>query len=119
MKNSEIALKLTEARGLIREIKRLEKIKRKSEKHIKALEEAVAQYNGIYISLYDFLESIDDPEAKTIITAYYLKGHSWAYIGESLYMHRTTAEKKARKYIERGERENVQKLNNHTYKGNE
>lgn len=107
MKSSEIASKLTEARSLIRDIKRLEKIKRKSEKHIKALEEDVAQYNKIYISLCDFLESIDDPEAKTIITAYYLKGHSWSYIGEALYMHRTTVEKKARKYIERGEKGNV------------
>lgn len=114
MKSSEIASKLTETRSLIRDIKRLEKIKRKSEKHVKALDEDVAQYNMIFISLCDFLDGIDDPEAKTIITSYYLKGHSWSYIGESLYMHRTTAEKKARKYIERGERENVQELNNNT-----
>lgn len=90
--------KLEQARTKIRAINRL---KRKLRPNIKAIQADEKEYERILKKID--IDSIDDETMKDIITAYYLQGLDWTDVGEMFYMHRTTAQKKVKKYFEKGE----------------
>lgn len=89
-------ISLDRARQLIRKINQRKKAKKKTT-------ELEVEYATLCKSLEPFIDSIEDEELKYIITNYYINGESWTLIGESIYLHRTTCEKRVKKYlVERG-----------------
>ena len=90
--------KLEQARG---KIKKINKLKRKLNPNVKAIEAAEREYEKILNNID--MESIEDETLKDIITAYYLHGLDWTDVGEMFFMHRTTAQKKVKKFLDMGE----------------
>lgn len=90
--------KLEQARTKIRAINRL---KRKLRPNMKAIQAAEREYEKI-LNKID-IDSVEDETLKDIITAYYLHGLDWTDVGEMFYMHRTTAQKKVKKFLDMGE----------------
>ena len=88
-------ISLDRARQLIRTINQ----HRKAKKDTTELE---VEYATLCKSLEPFIESIEDEELRYMISNYYINGESWTLIGERLYQHRTTCEKKVKRFIERG-----------------
>jgi len=96
MRKKQTILKLNEVRLLIKQINNL---KRKAIPDVIAISKAEAKYNSICSTLEDFIESIEDEDVKSIIIAYYFNGFSWTDIGDGIYLHRTTCEKKIKRYL--------------------
>lgn len=89
--------RLEQARVKIRSINRM---KRKLRPNIKAIQAAEKEYQKI-LSKLD-IDSVEDETLRGIIAAYYLEGRDWTDIGDSMFMHRTTCQKKVKRYFERG-----------------
>ena len=91
----EIVVELDEARKTIRTINQ----RRKAKKDTTELE---LTYTKLCDTLEPYIAAIEDEELRYMISNYYINGESWTLIGERLYQHRTTCEKKVKRFIERG-----------------
>lgn len=91
--------KLEQARG---KIKKINKLKRKLNPNVKAIEAAEHDYIKFVEQFRGQIESVEDAALRDIITGYYLEGRDWTDIGDSMFMHRTTCQKKVKRYFERG-----------------
>lgn len=49
--------------------------------------------------IQDYIFSIEDPECREIAIRRCIKGETYEQIGEQMYMHRTTARRKLKKYV--------------------
>lgn len=61
------------------------------EKRVSALEE--------YIEIENYIDSVDDPEIRTMMRLRFLDLLSWEQIGQKVYLDRTNVARKVRKYI--------------------
>ena len=61
------------------------------EKRISALEE--------YLKIENYIDSVDDPETRTIMRLRFLDLLTWEEIGEVVHMERTSVSKKIRKFL--------------------
>jgi len=95
MFSRETIISLERARTIIRKINQRKKAK-------KDTTELELTYTKLCDTLEPFIASIEDEELRYMISNYYINGESWTLIGERLYQHRTTCEKKVKRFIERG-----------------
>lgn len=49
--------------------------------------------------IQDYIFSIEDPECREIAIRRCIKGETYEQIGEQMYMHRTTARRKLKRYV--------------------
>lgn len=65
----------------------------------KSLEKEYLQIAADVKAIQDYIFNMDDPECKEIAMRRCLKGETYEQIGEAMYMHRTTAFYKLRRYV--------------------
>lgn len=65
----------------------------------KSLEKEYLQIAADVKAIQDYIFNIDDPECKEIAMRRCLKGETYEQIGEAMFMHRTTAFYKLRRYV--------------------
>lgn len=82
-------------------IRAINRMKRKFRPNINAIRAAEKDFEGILSDIE--MGSVEDDTLRGILTAYYLEGRDWTDIGDMFYMHRTTCQKKVKKYFEKGE----------------
>lgn len=95
VKQEIILVKLNQTRETVRRIKQ----RKRSLRDTKELE---TRYKDLCNTIKPFVAAIEDEEIREILTAYYIEGMSWTEIGDKLYLHRTTAQKRIQKYLMRG-----------------
>lgn len=65
----------------------------------KSLEKEYLQIAADVKAIQDYIFNMDDPECKEIAMRRCLKGETYEQIGEAMFMHRTTAFYKLRRYV--------------------
>lgn len=69
---------------------------------IELKEKLSAEFNQLVSDIkeiQDYIFSIADPECREIAIRRFIKGETYEHIGEAMYMHKTTAFYKLRRYI--------------------